>query len=317
METAEIKKSEKVAIETTERTPKVIKQKYVLKLINKDNSYHPLPKKERKNEGKIGSQFLTYNGQVSRAIIRGLDTNQERYFASRLINKTPKDFGYDEAMTQYWADFTIFVDRELQLDASYTIEKVKLDGTEVEIKVPVNLEDYIKVMFAKQNSRVAFTELEKQNKDLYDFVLEDLSIAEKTKEENFKLKTRATSALADLFKSSSEQSCEKIDWLLEVLKEPNELFYSVKYIDKCIALTEKAEANPGAFLNALEDKNLENRALLYRLIQTGIVIKEGESYFFGDTLVGSTEKECIVFLSDPTKSMFVVKMKAQLKEITY
>lgn len=318
METVQTKKQESLEKGTLiDVKPKVVNQKYILKVNSRETGYHPLPKKERKNEGKIGSQFLTINGQASRAIIRGLDTNQERYFASKLINKNPKDFGYDEAMTQYWADFTLYVDKELKLDASYTLQEVVLDGEKTLMEVPVNLDDYIKAKFAKQNSRVAFTELEKQNKDLCDFIMEDLSIAEKNRENLFKLKIESTSALSDLLKSCSEQSHEKIDWLLEVLKEPNELFYNLSYIDKCIKITEKAENNAASFLTALKDKNLENRALLYRFVQTGIISKEGEAYFFGDTLVGSTEKECMIFLSDATKSMYVVKMKAQLKEIAY
>jgi hypothetical protein len=300
---------------TAVKEPTIVSQKYVLTINQREGNYQPLPKKERKDTGKIGSQFVSKNGMATQTIIRGLSTDQERYFASKLINKNTRDQGYDEVMTAFWADFVVFVDGKLTLDASYVEKEVLLDGEKVVIEVPLVLEDYIKAKFCIQSSRVAFYEHEKVNKDLFDFIMEDLSIAEKTKHDAFKFKMEATSALTELFKESSEQSHAKIDWVLEVLREPSELFYGLKYVDKCIKLTEKQEQSPVNFVKALKDKNLEQRALLYKLTQTGIISKEGEALLFGDTLIGSTETEAIIYLADATKSAFVTKMQAQLKQL--
>lgn len=296
-----------------ERT--IVTQKYLVTLNEKKEGYHPLPKKERKNEGKISSQFISRNGIATRTITRGLSNDQERYFAHLLINKTPKDQGYDEAMTSYWADYSVMVEGKLTIDASYEVKEVMLDGEKVQMEVPLVLEEYIKAKFAIASSRVAFTEEEKMNRDLFDFIMEDLSIAEKNKQDLFKLRFESNKALTELISSCSEGSHEKIDLILETLRQPTELFYGLSYIDKCMKLTEKQENDPTKFMTALNDKYLEQKALLYKAVRTGVIAKEGEAYFFADTLVGSTEKEAMVFLADGTKGAYVSKIKAQLNTL--
>jgi len=293
----------------------IVTQKYLIKLNERQEGYHPLPKKERKNEGKISSQFISRNGVATRTIIRGLSNDQERYFAYLLINKTPKDQGYDEAMTTYWADYSVMIEGKLTLDASYELKEVTLDGEKVQMEVPLVLEEYIKAKFAMASSRVAFTEEEKMNRDLFDFIMEDLSVAEKNKQDLFRLRFESNKALTELISSCTESSHEKIDLLLEVLREPTELFYGLGYVDKCMKLTEKQENNPTKFMAALNDKYLEQKALLYKAVKTGVIAKEGEAYFFADTLVGSTEKEAMLFLADGTKGAFVAKIKAQLSTL--
>lgn len=302
-------------VETKKENPLVV-QKYIIKVNPRKDGYHPLPKKERKDTGKITSQYLTIHGQPTQAIIRGLNNLQERNFSYMLINKTPKDQNFDEVMTYYWADYVIDIpEKGLSLDASYTKKTVIIEGREEEIEDPLYLDQYIKARFAKQSSRVAFTEEQKQNRDLYDFVIEDLSVEQKNKEDMFKLTIKSDSAINNLFVESTEESHEKVNWLLELLKEPNELFYSASYTDKCIKLKEIQKENPSKFLEVFNDSKLEQKALLFTLVQTGVISKEGNAYMYQDTLLGSTETEALLFLSDQTKSSFVVKLKSSLKEI--
>lgn len=294
----------------------LVVQKYIIKVNPRKDGYHPLPKKERKDTGKITSQFLTINGQPTQAIIRGLSNLQERHFSYMLINKTPKDQNFDEVMTYYWADYVIDIpEKGLPLDASYTLKTVIIEGREETIEEPLYLDQYIKARFAKQSSRVAFSADQKASLDLYDFIMEDLSIEQKNKEDMFKLTIKSDSAINNLFLESSEESHEKVDWMLELLKEPNELFYTASYTDKCIKLKELQKENPSKFLEVFNDSRLEQKALLFTLTQTGVISKEGSAYMYQDTLIGSTETEALLFLADQTKSSFVVKLKSSLKEI--
>jgi hypothetical protein len=297
--------------------PKIIEQKYHLVANERKGGYHPLPAKlraESTTAGSISSEFVNSTG----AIIRGLSTDQERYFASKLINKNPKDFGYDEAMTTFWADYTISIPRVdgLRLNASYKLEEVKVDNELVTIEIPVNLHDYIKANFARQSSRVAFLEDQKASSDLFDFIMNDLSVEKRIEDAAFKTKLEATKAYTDLISSSSEKDHSKIDWLLDLLKEPNELFYTADYITKCKRLDQLKDAKSTEFIALYNDRNLETKSLLFRLKQSGIVTVQGKSIFFGDELIGAGDEDANVFLNDQTKSGTVVKMKAQLSEIT-
>jgi hypothetical protein len=300
----------------TAKKPVVIEQKYHLVGNERKGGYHPLPTKlraETTSAGQIGSQFVNNTG----AIARGLSTDQERYFASKLINKNPKDQGFDEAMTMYWADFTVSVPKTggVKLNANYTVQEVKLDGETVEIQIPENLHEYIKANFVKQSSRVAFTTEQKASLDLYDFILNDLSIEKREEDTMFKLKLEANKNYIDLISKSTEKDHAKVDWVLDLLKEPTELFYNSDYIDKCKRLDELKETKPATFVKVYNDNNLESKSLLFRLKQSAVVTVEGKAIFFGDEVIGSTDEEAILYLKDQTKSGMVNKMKAQLNEI--
>jgi hypothetical protein len=297
--------------------PKVIEQKYHLFGNERKGGYHPLPAKlraEATTAGQISSQFVNSTGAIS----RGLDTNQERYYASKLINKNPKDIGYDEAMTMYWADFTINIPKVggIKLDASYSMQDVKVDNEIVSMAVPVNLHDYIKANFAKQSSRVAFTEDDKASSDLFDFIMTDLSIEKRIEDSTFKLKLEADTNYVELIGKCSEADHSKIDWMLDLLKEPNELFYNATYIDKCKRLNAIKDSKPASFVSIYADKKLEIKSLLFRLKQSAIVTVEGKAIFFGDEVLGATDEEALLYLADQTRGGMVNKMKAQLSEIT-
>jgi hypothetical protein len=296
--------------------PTLVEQKYHLTGNERKGGYHPLPEKLRKEAttaGQISSQFVNSTG----AIMRGLSTDQERYFAPKLINKNIKDPNFDEVMTSYWADYTISVPKVggLKLDASYTVQEVKLDGELVKMEVPVNLHDYIKATFAKQSSRVAFLEEEKSNKDLYDFIMNDLSIEKRVERETFKLKLEANKNYIELIGNSSEKEHSKVDWMLDLMKEPNELFYNAEYTDKCTRLDELKDSKPEDFVRIYKDANLESKALLFRLKQSVIVTVEGKAIFFGDELLGATDEEALLYLKDQSKSGMVNKMRSQLNEV--
>lgn len=305
------------------KTLDIIEQKYVLSANRREGAYHPLPAAQgkqmslREYKGRIGSEFISNGGQATSSVLRGLSTDQEWYYAHKLINKNPKDPGYDEAMTIYWAEFFIDVPEQgLKFDASYRIDTVKLvDGRDVEIQIPTLLDQYIKANYAKKYSRVAFTEEEKANSYLYDFLLTDLSIAKRQTEEKFRLENRADLKYGELVKAYSEGKInEKVDYLLDVLKDENEHFYSSSSEEKMMRLKSIKTNKPEEFIAAYDDVSLAVKSLVFRLIQTRVLTKEGETYFNGDISIGGN-KELIAYLQDQTKSGEVAKLKAKLQQI--
>lgn len=313
--------NEKAVVETTnptakaQKAPEVISQKYLLRINNARSIAYKIPKGIARDEARVSSEFKVVNGTPTRAIIKGLTPDQERYFCADLINKTPKDPGFEQDLITFWADFSVDVPKQVTLDASYTVKEVELDGKKVTMEIPVNLYEYINANFCKESTRVAFTEEQKLNSDLYELILEDLSVVERNKKARFKDAMAATTAKVKLFSQVSEQDHAKVDWLLDVMKNPNELFYKASFDDKCIRLDELIAEKPDVFLSYVDNPNLESEALLYRLIQLNVVTKEGQAIFFGDMLLGNTQKEAYAFLQDQTKSGFVAKMKAQINDI--
>ena len=304
------------AVNTAAPIPTIVEQKYLIIVNPRKGSYHPLPKELREDTGKIESQFKMVDGQSTTAIIRGLSTLQERLFATDLINKNPKDPNFDEAMTLYWADFSVEVKEKkgLTLDASYRLEKRVIDGNEYEVEVPVNLFQYIKANFAKQSSRVAFREEDVANSYLFDFIMNDLSEVKKAETQLFKIRNRAGAYYSELIANYNQGlPNEKIEYLVEILKEPRENFASASIEDKLIFLETKKNNNPEAFIATFTDKNLEAKALLYQAARAGIITIEGNTYFYIDENMG-VEAEAINFINDATKSGYVSKIKAGLQK---
>jgi len=298
-------------------TPKTVEVLYQISVNKRGGGYNSLPKSDRVYKGRISSEYRVIDGISTGAIIRGLTTSQERLYASQLINKNPKDMGYDEAMTIYWADFTVDIpEAGIALDASYRIEKRKIDEIEEQIEIPLNLFSYMKAKFAMQSSRVAKNELEFANSELFDFKIIDLSITKKVALDQFKLQNEADSKYMELVKGYTDgQTAEKIDYLLDTLKNPTEHFYSKSIEDKMMRLKEICQAKPELFKAAFDNAHLATESLIYRLVQTKLVIKEGDLYFIDDK--SFTYKEAIKYLEDQINSASVAKLKAQLKEAMF
>lgn len=297
--------------------PKIVlvEQKFKIIVNTRKGEYNPLPKQLQVHKGRVGSQFQVVGGQATQAILRPLTNLQERYFATQLINKSPNDNGYNEQMTTYWAEYSIDIpEKGLELDASYKLEKLKIDGEMIEIENPIYLDQYIKANFLKGSSRVAFHQDEKDNSALFDFIMDDLSIVKKNQVDAFKLEIKADEKYVDLVKSyNSGKPNEKIDYLLDVLKDDNEHFYSADIETKLMRLKKLAKDKSLEFVKAYDNPNLEYEALVFRLVQTRLITKEGQLYFNGEISLGGY-KEAIEYMKDQTKSGEVAKLKARLKE---
>lgn len=305
---------------TKTTTSKLVERKFRLSLNKHEGEFHILPPKERKYEKILGCSFLAMGGVPTRAVTKGLDTVQERYFAPQLITKSPQDDGYAEDMHRFWLDFTVKVDdNPLDLDASYTEEEVMLDGKLTSIKLPTNLNHYIIAEVALSNtSLVAFTKEQKLNKSMFDFILDDLSVVQKKEEDLFKLVNQAMEAYIELVKKSTNDKVDnKVDFLLDAMKEENPeqavVLYGLSPTDKLKALKRFSEKQPDIFLNKVNSPNLEYESLLYNLTQSLVLDKEGELYFNGDLNLGN-KKQALEYLKDQTKTAEVTKLKQRLNE---
>lgn len=311
-EAKELKETE-ILEPTKNELEKIIPQKYKVIYNSKEHLYHSLPKTLRENSTYIGSSFQTNNGRIIANPTRGLDQYQERYFATALINKTPMDEGFTDSMLKFWADKRIFVsEQEMFLDASYVVRKVKIGNEDVEIEIPVNLQEYIDAKFLLNNARVAFSEERKMNSDLYDVLMFDISIEEKKKISQFEIQNNADIAYVKLMDTITQDKSDKVDWIVDLIKEPQENFTFEKINKKLAKIKEYSVKYPSNFVEICNDPNLEMKAFLNACIQTGVIQKSGEVFFYQEENLGKSQKEVVEFIKDQTKSGFVLKMKAEV-----
>lgn len=73
--------------------------------------------------------------------------------------------------------------------------------------------------------------------------------------------------------------------------------------------------DPSKFLNTLKDPAFETKAMIYRLIDKGIINKTSNNqYMFGEDHIGSTITDVIAFLNDPKNQKVKLSLKAKSKE---
>ena len=292
-------------------------EKVIIRLNLREGGYHPLPKAMRESKGVITSEFKKVDGRITREIIRGLKTNeQEQYLLPTILSMKPNDNNWQKAVEEFWAEYSIkvLVEKTKILNIVTHTEKVTLiGGQETVLEVPENLHDYMDYNFAMQSSRVAKNDDDKANSDLFDFFLDDLSKIKKEELDLLKEKDLADINYVELLQSKKN---EKIDWLLEKLKEPEENFTHASTDDKQLALRKIKEVNPTAFNRESSNPDLEYEAELYKMLQFNIVTLEGNTVMDGNINIGQFYKEAVAYLKDGTKSEHVLKLKERLKSLT-
>lgn len=293
-------------------------EKVIIRLNLREGGYHPLPKNMRESKGKIASEFKKVNGRITRELIRGLKTNeQEQYLLPTILSMKPSDNHWQKAVEDFWAEYEVKIDLEKGkkiLDIRISNKEVTLiGGQKVTMDVPENLHDYMDYNFAMQSSRVAKTDEEKTNSDLYDFLLDDLSIIRRGELDLLEEKDLADTNYVDLI---SSKRIEKIDWLLEKLKDPSENYANAAFEDKKMALRKIKDETPSKFNEEYSNPDLEYEAELFKMIQFNIITVEGNTVLDGNINMGQFYKEAVAYLKDKTKSDHVLKLKERLKSLT-
>lgn len=287
----------------------------LLKLNENKDEYsrqHQIPKNMREEVSrKVGSEFDKSNGMTSRDLIRGLDPLQERVFLPKLIGISANHHDFADRAKDYWSDFTI-IPTVKGLKLNIATNEQEIDGEVVD--VPVNLDDYMIYKFAMASSKVA-KGAELDNLSFYDFYLEDLTEVKAKQEKDFDAKKRATIDFAKLV-SKFDDNESKINWLLELTKEPGVFFTdNISKADKEMQLYDLAEKRPVLFNSLLSDKDIEIKAFISKALTYLVLTKEGNDYFYMDENLGS-EKAAIAWFTKPEKSGSVAAIKSKVEHLS-
>lgn len=280
----------------------------ILKVNDKRQRFNNIPKSLKQEvTNKISSEWKPNSKDVK----RGLTAKQEILAMPNIIGVQPNDASWVTKVRDFWADFSILPTvKGLELDIS--TRKVKTGNGDEEIDYPNNVEDYMTYMIAMQSSRVAKTLEEMDNAENFEFILIDKSEENKKQLSEFEIISKADIKYSKLIVKFEENE-SVVDWVLELLRDKNDdQVYTMTSSEKQMMLRKKKEKNPLRFLSIVEDKDLENKALIAKLLTFSILNKEGNDYYFLDEKIGS-EIAMIAYLKDSTKSTNVGKMKSQLE----
>lgn len=294
-------------------------ERIVILKLNEDRDEYTMTKqipKEMRDEcfKRVGSEFLKVQGKSTQDVIRGLNAEQEKIFLPTMLGVAPDALDFPKAAKDFWADYFITPTREgLRLNIAMEIRKDK-NGNEV--SVPVNPEDFMKYMFAKQSSKVASSPEDLENKSFFDFTLEDLSVV-KDKEVSLFLDQERATIIYSRLASKFEESQDKIDWILEMTKEDGS-FYDpdMESTEKRMLLKKLSDKRPKRMIELAEDKDLQDKAFLSKALAYLEITKEGNDYFYLSENIGTEERGALAWLRKAEKSGSVAQIKARLDEKT-
>ncbi len=287
-------------------------EKIVVLKLNDKRHLPTLPKSmQMDNVRKLESEFKP----KSRDIIRGLSPELERLVLPEYLGVQPHDITFATKTKDFWADFSVQPTAEgLRLNIAMEKKKIKGDDGEFrEIDFPVNPEDYWVYQIAMQSRKVAKTSDELSSLSNYDFYIEDLTAVEAKKRTEYEATEKADIEYAKIVATFDENQT-KVDWILELLR-PKDVFVDVESLEpisKKMMLRKYKEEQPLKFVNTLEDKDLETKAHVIKCATHGILVKEGNDYFYGDENIGSG-KVVISWFKKPENSTKVLAIQAKLK----
>lgn len=301
--------------EVTKVTNELVERVFVLKALPIE-SYQSYPieiRKQMENYRRISSEIETIAGVPTMSPIRGLTKAQELVLSEfhQIISCSPKDKNFGVLTDMFWKEFTfkVFEEQDMKLNGSYTKrEEVLEGGIKKLVKIPQNISDYMKIEFALKNSKVANSK-DEVNTGVHTCLIEDLSTAKKRDLENLNAANEADKNYVKLMDNDNQ-----IDWMVTKLEVETENHINSSKEDKLIFLREKKTSNPIEFNKEFKNPNLEHESIVFQAWKFGIIIKDGDTFYFEEKPLG-TLKETAKYLLTPTNSPVLEKIKRQISEV--
>jgi len=234
---------------------------------------------------------------VDRQPLRGLNPEEEKKYLGTLLDVGPEDKEWGRHTRRFWAELRI---------------PVGFAGMELEIGMdekgePIKLMDYIKYRFAKAHALVADSEEEMMRSARKSFYIMNPTAESARKNANIQVSKQADRAFIKACDDHQRMknllrvlSTVKVDSLTPQTVE--NLLYDIK------------QGNPGKFLKAATDENLDMKAEIASFVEAGILQKIGNAYIHIDETLGENEDETIIYLKNPKRSGLLNILRTKLLE---
>ena len=232
---------------------------------------------------------------VNEAPLRGLSKEEEEVLLPKVFGTSINDPNYHEEARRYWAD------KRLKVPVEGVVLNITLRNKESDkIPDPVDLKDYINYRWAKAHSYVA-DDKESMNPH-QSFYFYDPEVEKVKKNKGFAVKRKAYIILDKLQKDYA-----KMRMILSIIDNVD--VKNLDDVDVENTLVQNIESNPDNFIRVAEDKNLEMKSFITKLISKGILNKIGNSVYFIDDKLGGDMDEAVLYLKDKANSSVLMKLK--------
>jgi hypothetical protein len=253
-------------------------------------------------EDRISSQFK----RGTQDVLRGLTTEEEKIYLPAIVGVAPSSEKWEEATKIFWANMSIIVPKE-----GLILNKAVKDGK------PENVQDYIRYKFILAHSEVAMNEKSLEWPQHRYFIIDGNEV-KKEQDAAFEKRLKANKEYLML---QTDEGKQKIEWVATELREKGETFdrksarEMLKFIEmKKDEVKDKVPVGLNRFLRVALDPNLEQKAMLNKLLEHGIIDLNGNSYFYDGDILGVAE-EAIAWIKNPLNSKAMLEIQEKLKAV--
>lgn len=235
---------------------------------------------------RIGSVY-TKGGDI----LKGLTIAEQKKWLPEILGIAPTEAGWAKEARRYFANLTIEV----------PAEGVTLNIAMDEEGNPINVVDYIKYRFAMDHPHVSTDE----NSSAGRYFISDPQKEEAAAVADTRLRKDAYKQLILLG--------DDADRAVLVLKAAGVRTADLTPQQVELELEDMLEDNPNEFIRICTDKNLDTVALIWDCVEAGVLRKSGNTFLFGDEVLGDDMEQAIRFLSLKKNSAMLLDIKAKLK----
>lgn len=300
-------------------------------------------RRKHQNSGLPGDDAVLQNPKIGssfrgKAPLSGLTIDEEKKYLPEIIGISPIDVNWRKEVRDYWNNISERVAHDKEGTnsrlpgrvISFTVRFKKLKDKEMfdgfskfedkarfaeRGEIVEGVADYVLFKYCLVYSAVANSKEDVNKSAKILFYLYSQENQAKKDYTAFERRERARS----LF-STIRADEDKVDSLLRVFKEdPTDAFIFSNIQDKHLRLDTLISKNPGRFINFVNDKSLEQKALISEAVVSGIIHNPAntESYFYGDdkqVVLGNTLEDAVLFLrSKQERNIQILEsIKAQL-----
>lgn len=253
-------------------------------------------------------------------------------YGLRLMNVSPNAPNFSERVEEYFLNYTVHIPFDDPLKI-----KVPIDKATGEVVLNQNTKHHLVAIMqyrhVMKSPKVAndYAEYVGFPSKYWAFIT-DTAVIRKAKISEGSVKRDAMKAYLQL--AEGKQSDERL-WVLELLRrgievpDPN---YPLGFTpitlqgigtvdeleaeDQQLALEEALDKFPAQFLLVASDPDLETKALLEKMISTGVLRREGNIIMDDNDVIGSDDNEALARLKSPKFSQRLVALKAKIKNAT-
>ena len=235
---------------------------------------------------RIGSVY-TEGGDI----LKGLTIAEQKKWLPEILGIAPTDAGWAKEARRFFANLTIDV----------PAEGVTLNVSTDEEGNPINVMDYIKFRFACEHPHVSTDERSSKGR----YFISDPQKEEAAAVSETRLRKDAYKQLILL--SDDEKKA------VQVLKAfgVNTTGLTAAQIE--LELEDLLEEDHNEFIRVCTDKNLETVSFVWDCIENGVLRKSGNTFLFGDEVLGDDMEQCVRFLNSKKNSSMLLDIKAKLK----